>query len=205
MDFALSQIYMPDENKRLPIHFAAAMGHFDLISALIDGARDNPADKLCKLYQPDDLLRDQWLDRWRDPTKELKDGVADMVNSLDTCGWTPIALAVHHGHLRCVQVLLDHEAKPLKYRDIEHTIPRENINTGGGSDIPPGSIPCAYDIGVLRLSAAWIDQEKHKTVAYREQCAVAQAIVARLHDDTDVGSIASFASERSKRVLQVRE
>ena len=59
-----------------------------------------------------------------------------------------MAIAVFHGHLKSVEVLLNNEADPLwSLREQDERSTRSQ-----------GVIPSAYDIGILRLSAARLDQ-----------------------------------------------
>ena len=77
----------PDENRRLPLHYAAAFGHFELLELMLDTVWD---------------LNEQQEANWQ-----------DLINAVDDHGWTPLALATSNGHLNAARYLVEYGADPM--------------------------------------------------------------------------------------------
>ena len=100
-----------DERGRLAIHYAAARGNSELLGFLIKQHAAAEAD-------------------------QIDGALGESLNKRDALGWTPLALAVMHGHLKCARLLLDQGGCPRARSS--HKSPEVNV-------------PCALDIGLMHL------------------------------------------------------
>ena len=75
-----------------------------------------------------------WLDLLL--SGEVLDANGDL-ERLDEQGWSPIALATYHGHIRVVELMCDNQVNPMTKRS----------NVGGKAEL----VPNAFNISLLRI------------------------------------------------------
>ena len=120
-------LFASDIKGRLPLHYAAAFGHYMLLELLLSHnleATLEHTDKSSRGIEPWFTLRS-----FRHATGHTPGDHADfdeldklekveevggwLVNLRDKQGWSPLALAVGNGHLHCAKLLLDSGAEPV--------------------------------------------------------------------------------------------
>ena len=105
--------YELDARGRSPAHHAAARGNGELLALFL---------------------------KLRAIEKTPPEGFDDFLNGFDDDGWTPLAIAIHHGHLGCANQLLAHEADSLAVRK-----PKKGRRPHGFT------VPSAFHLGLLQL------------------------------------------------------
>ena len=155
-------ILVCDERGRLAIHYAAARGNRQLLDFLIKQHTAAEAD-------------------------QVNGALWGCLNQCDKLGWTPLALAVMHGHLKCAKLLLDAGSCPLQHSSLKSRV----------------NVPCALGIGLMHLKQLYDEDE----LATRQEESTEESTVdddQRLNG-TSVDSAEQQAKHAQREVLTTAE
>ena len=137
--------YKRDAQGRSPAHHAAARGNDELLALFLKLRAIEKASLEVELLDKGVPLSSAITSGSVKNTRAKSKSVTtlesiDFLDGFDDDGWTPLAIAIHHGHLGCANQLLAHEADPLAVRKAEK-----------GQQYQGSAVPCAFHLGLLQL------------------------------------------------------
>ena len=164
-------LFASDIKGRLPLHYAAAFGHYMLLELLLSHNLE------ATLERTDTSSRDAKVPPWFtletesfgnakgvrwfpghktwdhtdfDKQENVEEVGKWLVNLRDKQGWSPLALAVGNGHLHCAKLLLDSGAQPVPLPLMKDS-----------------KVPCAYLLVLHRLGWEQMVRDESTKDGYR--------------------------------------